>query len=220
MNFYQENDFLPLSGIQHLVFCERQFSLIHHEQVWIDNILTIQGQSLHRRVNERKIEKRGQDIIVSSLHISSSVLGLNGIADVVEYHHTSEGGINLNGIHGLFIPFPVEYKHGKPKPWRCDEVQLCAQAICLEEMHGIEIKSGDLFYGKTKRRQRIIFDSTLRELVKQYARRMHELISSSYTPKSINDNRCKNCSLNSICLPSVTSSNGINSIEYLQKAVK
>jgi CRISPR-associated exonuclease Cas4 len=189
---YTEDDLLPLSTLQHMVFCERQCALIHLEDVWLENRFTAEGRILHERVHEQEGESRGGVRIERGLPLRSVRLGLIGVADVVEFHPLPDGG---------WLPFPVEYTRGKPKPDRCDEVQLCAQAICLEEMMGLKVPQGAVFYGKIRRRHDVVFDRPLREETENTAMRVHALMSSGKTPRPIYEKKCKQCSLVDICLP-------------------
>jgi CRISPR-associated exonuclease Cas4 len=184
---YSEDDLLPLSGLQHLMFCERQWALIHLEQQWEENRLTAEGRLLHETAHSSGAESRGEVRIVRGLSLRSLRLGLAGQADVVEFH----GG----------QPFPVEYKRGKPKNDRCDEIQLCAQALCLEEMLAVSVPRGALFYGTTRRRIDVPFDEPLRKLVEKVAERMHELYRQGKTPEANYAPRCEQCSLIEVCLP-------------------
>ena len=203
---FPEDELLPLSGLQHLLFCERQCALIHIEQLWQENLFTAEGRLLHEKVDTAKHEKRKGVRTVFGLRIQSLRLGLVGKADVVEYHKKGT----------IWLPYPVEYKRGKPKINRCDEVQLCAQAICLEEMLKIDIPSGALFYGRTRRRKVVQFDQQLRELVQKTADRFHKLVRSGTTPKAEYSKKCKSCSLYDICLPKSTT--GRKSVKrYLSK---
>lgn len=198
---YAEEDCLFLSGIQHIAFCPRQFALIHIEQQWQENILTFDGRTMHERADDPFFfESRGVVLITRSVPLLSRTLGLYGIADVVEYHQ-SEDGIFINGQKGLWNPYPVEYKRGKPKPDDRDQVQLCAQAMCLEEMLGVNIPKGALFYGKTRRRQSVKFDVALRERVSELSLQMHKLFEQGITPEPIKTKACDNCSLVDLCLP-------------------
>lgn len=190
---YAENDLLPISALQHLLFCERQCALIHIEQVWNDNRFTTEGRILHEKVHELGDETRAGVRIARALPLRSLKLGLNGVADVVEFHR--EDGANK------WRPFPVEYKRGKPKVESCDTVQLCAQAMCLEEMLDVEIHCGALFYGKIRRRLDVVFDDVLRVLVADTARRLHDLIFGGITPSPRYDERCEHCSLIDDCMP-------------------
>lgn len=198
---YNEDDFLLLSGIQHFAFCKRQWALIHIEQQWQENILTIEGEILHEKTHDSTIkEKRGDLIVSRGMAIFSNTLGLTGNCDTVELHRDANG-VNIFGKVGTYKPIPVEYKRGKPKEDDADELQLCAQAMCLEEMLLCEIPEAFLFYGETKRRLKVILDDGLRERVKITAKEMHELYDRRYTPKVKPSKRCKSCSLAEICMP-------------------
>ena len=231
---YTEDQLLMLSALQHLMFCERQCALIHIEQLWKDNVLTLEGSHMHRKVDETgpRRERRGDLVISRGVPLRSLELGLSGRADVVEFHRVIdpgpvEGGatndkgrgVRLRGIKGWWRPFPVDYKRGKPKADRCDEVQLCAQALCLEEMLGGAVPEGALFYGKNQRRQEIVFDDGLRELTINAARRLHELIDSGRTPRAVKEPKCKNCSLVELCLPE-TMKQGRSAKAYLMRMIE
>ncbi len=210
---YTEDDLLPLSGLQHLLFCERQCALIHIEQVWAENRFTAEGRIMHERVHEEGKESRGDVRIEYAMPLRSLRLGLIAKADVVEFHRDAEYPDNT------WRPFPVEYKRGKPKKDNYDKVQLCAQALCLEEMLEVEIPAGALFYGKTRRRQDIIFDSALIRETEDAAKRFHELIESEVTPKPVYSKKCDNCSMYDLCMPkTVGKAWSINN--YLKDAVR
>jgi len=197
----KEEDYLLISGIQHFVFCKRQWALIHIEQQWQDNLRTIEGAILHEKTHDNTIkESRGDLIISRGMGIFSTSLGLTGACDVVEFHRSSEG-ISIFGRDGTYKPVPVEYKKGKPKEDESDVLQLCAQAICLEEMLLCEIPEAFLFYGEARRRLKIVLDEALRDRVKAIAREMHELYDMRYTPKVKPSKSCKACSLVEICIP-------------------
>lgn len=201
------DDYLPLSGIQHFTFCQRQWALIHVEGLWCENVLTTGGRHLHRRVDKPwEFEKRGDVLVARSVPIVSTTLALTGRADLVEFHQLDVGegsGITLPGHTGLWRPHPVEYKRGRPKRDDRDAVQLGAQAICLEEMLNITIQAGDLFYGEIRRRQRILIDIRLRQLVQHLAAEMHRLFAEGYTPPAERRPHCKMCSLVDVCLPQI-----------------
>ncbi|MCE5228987.1 CRISPR-associated protein Cas4 [bacterium] len=212
---YAEDDLLPLSGLQHLAFCERQWGLIHIEQVWSENPLTAEGRVLHDRAHEGGSELRGGVLTARAVRLRSLRLGLAGVADVVEFHRVDSAAetgpptlaTSLPGRRGLWRPFPVEYKHGRPKANRCDEIQICAQAMCLEEMLGITIQSGALFYGQIKHRKEVAFDRTLRDLTEFLAGRVHSLFETGATPAAVYESRkCKSCSLLDVCRPEKTAS--------------
>jgi len=191
---YNEDDLIQLSALQHLVFCERQCALIHIEQLWSENVLTAEGRIMHDKVDTANRESRGNIRIEYGVPMRSLRLGLIGKADVVEFHKIDDR---------KWVPFPVEYKRGKPKMDDCDKVQLCAQAICLEEMLNVEIPEGALFYGQTRRREDVIFDEKLRRETDETAKKVHELIDSGITPKAEYSAKCKKCSLLNLCLPKV-----------------
>lgn len=205
---YSEDDLLPVSAIQHLLFCERQCALIHLEHLWDENVLTAEGRQQHERCDETASESRGDVLIARGLYIQNLELGLAGKTDVVEFHRAEEAGpaaVPLEVVGGFWKPFPVEYKHGRPKQGMCDEAQLCAQAMCLEEMLKVRIAAGALYYQRPRRRTPVEFDDALRQIVKKTANRLHELFQSEITPPAVNDKRCGNCSLKNQCLPNCTS---------------
>ena len=213
---YTEDDLLPISALQHLMFCERQWALIHLEQVWRENVLTAEGRKMHERVHEADSESRGDVRTARGLRIHSYRLGLVGQADVVEFHRAGEAdalsqlnqqepfgeeSVALPGVKGLWKPAPVEYKRGKPKRGSEDEVQLCAQALCLEEMLGCRIAEGAFFYGKTRRRLSVAFSETLRSKTEVLAARLHELWREGITPSARYEKKCDSCSLIEVCQP-------------------
>jgi len=193
---YIESELLPLSALQHLQFCERQCALIHVEQLWIENRFTAEGRIMHDRVDSGNRESRKKVRIEFSVPLRSLHLGLVGKADVVEFHK-----VEADGGKTAWMPFPVEYKRGKPKKDLCDRVQLCAQALCLEEMTGLRVRSGALFYGKTRRRLDVSFDEVLRDETKKTAIRLHELIRVRKTPAPEFSSKCRSCSFVDLCLP-------------------
>lgn len=201
---YTDDDLLMLSGIQHIAFCERQYALIYIEDQWQENVLTIQGSHLHERVDDPfESEKRKDILSLRGVYVVSYTLGLYGKADLIELTrtHKNKDALTLPNIEGYRNVKPVEFKRGKPKPDICDEVQLCAQAICLEEMYNITINEGDIFYGEPHRRKTIRLDENLRKLTLNYAHQMHRLFNSKITPKPKYLPKCRNCSLIDICLP-------------------
>jgi len=202
---FEESDLLPISALQHLEYCERQCALIHIERQWDDNRFTAEGTALHERVDSEERENRKNIRIARSLKIRSMRLGICGQADVVEFHRATdmENSINLPHTRGKWKPYPIEYKRGKPKTNKCDEVQLCAQALSLEEMLGTTIHEGALFYCTPKRRTVIEFNADLRTETENAIHRLHELILSRQTPKAVYSDKCKQCSLNDICLPQI-----------------
>ncbi|MFH0851511.1 MAG: CRISPR-associated protein Cas4 [Candidatus Peregrinibacteria bacterium] len=215
---YDEDELLQLSALQHLVFCERQCALIHIEGIWADNRFTVEGEHLHDRVHEAGAESRGDVRIARGLALRSLRLGLSGIADVVEFHRVAEGGARLPGVQGLWKPFPVEYKRGRPKREHCDEVQLCAQAICLEEMLQAQVPEGELFYGATRHRFDVVFDEGLRRTTEIFAARLRKLIDGQVTPVALREPKCERCSLVELCMPEVMSK-GRSAQRYLKSAI-
>ncbi len=255
---YDEDDLLPLSALEHLVFCERQCALIHIEQVWHESAATVEGRNLHERPHDAGTESRGDIRIARGLMLRSLRLGLSGKTDVVEFHlltpalsserrgggqgrplasslssertgaegegltasyslsleREREGvrvgptsGVVLPGVSGHWRPFPVEYKRGRMRHEQAYAVQVCAQALCLEEMLGVTVPKGALYYGKSARRQEVVFDEALRRKTEKAAERLHELFRSRETPKAeYVKNKCRECSLVEVCLPDQTTS--------------
>ena len=183
---------LPLSALQHYMYCPRQCALIHVEKVWVENRFTAEGQLLHLRADSGAAGRRGGIAEDRSVPLRSERLGLYGIADVVE---------RRPGPDGREVPYPVEYKRGSPKIENWDRAQLCAQAMCLEEMLGVTVRDGAIFYGKPRRRERVVFDAELREEVEQFCRDMHDMIARVATPAAVSGPRCRGCSLKSVCMP-------------------
>lgn len=205
---YKEDELLPLSGLQHLAFCARQCALIHVEQAWSENRFTAEGRVMHEHVHEQGHESRGEVRIERGVRLRSLRLGIIGQADVVEFHKRGE----------KWQPFPVEYKRGKPKANRCDDIQLCAQAMCLEEMLEVSIPAGALFYGRTRRRSEVEFDDELRAMVEEQADAFHKLVTDGHIPPAVNDKRCKSCSLAELCMPKITAG-GLSVQNYLRAAL-
>ncbi len=195
---YTESDLLPISALQHLLFCERQCALIHIERVWAENVFTAEGRILHEKVDAGEGSGRKGIRIARSLPLRSLQFGLSGIADVVEFG-PEQGDV-----------YPVEYKRGRSKAANWDRVQLCAQTLCLEEMLGVGITEGALFYGKTRRRERIVFDAALREETSCTAERLHRLVAAGRTPRAGYAARCEACSLIEICLPRLSKKTSVS----------
>lgn len=215
---YHEEDFLQLSGLQHFAFCRRQWALIHIEQQWQENLRTVEGDLFHRRAHNGEVrERRGNLLILRDLSIASPTLGISGKCDVVEFH-LDPSGVPLHGEEGLWLPFPVEYKRGAPKPHQADELQLCAQAMCLEEMLCCTIAEGALFYGETRRRVPVSFTPELRQQVRTMTEEMHQLSRRGHTPKAKPSKGCNTCSLKELCLPALMK--GKNVERYLCQAVE
>lgn len=215
---YEADELLPLSGIQHFSFCRRQWALIHIEKQWAENVLTVDGKLMHARVEDPYFtESRGGVIIARAVPVASYRLGISGICDVVEFT-SGEDGVLLPGRQGKFQPAPVEYKRGKEKHDPCDEAQLCAQAICLEEMLSVAIPAGYLFYGETRRRVRVELDQALREYVEKMTAEMHQYYSRGYTPRVKPSKACRSCSLADICLPGMLEGH-LTASEYIRRQI-
>lgn len=187
-----DDDAVPLSALQHYLFCPRQCALIHIERLWAENALTAEGRVAHEVVHAPKAERRKDVRTVTGMPLRSAALGVTGVADMVELRDTATG----------CVPFPIEHKRGRPKAHRADEVQLCAQAICLEEMLGVPVPAGALFYGQTRRRQEVAFDAELRALTVTIASELHALLAAGRTPPAVYEpRRCDACSLLELCRP-------------------
>lgn len=183
---------IPISALQHAVYCLRQAALIHIEQLWAENRFTAEGRVLHDVAHAPGSRKSRGVRRVTALPLASTRLNLLGVADVVEFHPGSDGE----------TPFPIEYKRGRPKLHRADEVQLCAQALCLEEMTGRSVPEGALFYGETKRRVGVPFDVELRKLTEDTAFAFRVLVAEGRTPPPVwKASRCRACSLIELCRP-------------------
>lgn len=201
---YNEEDYLLLSGIQHFNFCRRQWALIHVEQQWEENVRTIEGAYVHRVADRPFIrEKRGGKLVVRAMPVHSRAMGITGICDVVEFVRDPQG-VALAGEEGRYLPFPVEYKRGKPKKDDSDRSQLVAQLMCLEEMMMCELSVGYLYYDEIKHRVEVPIGADDRELVKATLEEMHHYFRRKHTPKVKSGPHCKSCSLHHICLPGLT----------------
>lgn len=180
---YSQDDYLMISGIQHFKFCRRQWALIHVEQQWAENEHTVIGELMHKKAHDPYLtEKRKDILVVRDLPVSSRSMGVSGECDIVEFHKC-EDGVKLYGHRGTYSLYPIEYKKGKPKESNEDELQLIAQAMCLEEMFSTKIAEGAIFYGETRRRQPIVFTDELRDEVKKIFGEMHDYYDRNYTPK-------------------------------------
>ena len=195
---------VPLSALQHFLYCDRQAALIHLEQVWADNALTVEGTHLHENVDSLVSENRRDLLVRRGMRIRSERLAVTGKADVVEFRAATDGlrqGVVLPGFQGEWYVVPVEYKRGKPKPYRADEVQLCAQAMCLEEMFSTLVPNGQMFYGQMRRRHDVAMNDELRELTISTARSLHRMIKRGKVPIRMRKVKCRDCSLVEVCLP-------------------
>ena len=216
---FTEDELLPLSALQHLLFCERQCALIHIEQAWTENRFTAEGRIMHERVDAGGRESRGDVRIAFGLALRSLRLGLSGKADVVEFHREPAAAGTAKTGSVCWRPFPVEHKRGRPKKADWDKVQLCAQAMCLEEMLGADVPRGALFYGKTRRRLDVVFDAGLIQHTEETARRLHELIDRGVTPPPVYTAVCEGCSFLESCLPETLE--GCKSVsKYLKEVIE
>jgi CRISPR-associated exonuclease Cas4 len=214
---YREDEWLQLAGLQHFAFCRRQWALIHIEQLWAENLRTVEGDLLHRKAHDNADrESRGDVYILRGVSIQSRTLGVSGQCDVIEFHRC-EYGIPLQAKEGLWKPYPVEYKRGRPKENDADRLQLCVQAMCLEEMLSCEIPQGALFYGETRRREEVDFTEELRKLVRDYLAEMHNCFKRGYTPKVKPFKGCNACSLAELCLPKMSRRQCVS--EYIANAM-
>lgn len=215
VNEYREDDYLQLSGLQHFAFCRRQWALICIESQWAEDYRTIDGKLMHERAhNEALTERRGDTIITRGMRIFSPRLGITGQCDVLEFHRDGNG-VPLAGQEGLWLPFPVEFKRGNPKTDNSDILQLCAQAMCLEEMLCCDIPEGAMFYGETRHRLNVDFTEELRCEVKRLLEEMHDLFKRGRTPKVKPSKACRNCSMQERCLPKLMTSRTV--AKYIQE---
>lgn len=214
---YSEDDYLMLSGIQHYAFCRRQWAIIHIEQQWQENEHTVEGELLHKRAHDAYFTEKRKDVIISrGLPVHSRTMGVSGVCDIVEFCR-AEDGIPLFGHRGLYSVYPVEYKKGDPKDSEIDILQLTAQAMCLEEMLSAKIQEGAIFYGEIRRRDKIVFNDTLRDTVRKDFEEMHGLFERRYTPKVKWSKSCGACSLKDICMPRLGKAPSVR--DYISKTL-
>lgn len=209
---FAESDLLPISALQHLIYCPRQCALIHNERLWAENRLTVEGHHLHEKAHDIKAgETRPGVRITRGLPLRSLSLGITGVADVVEFHRQT--GPNGDGVSasktseskGSQRVIPIEYKRGRPKKHDADRVQLCAQALCLEEMLNLSqegVVEGRLFYGQTRHRLDVHFDESLRIRTRDVIAELHRLLNAGVTPPAAyHKSKCDRCSLIELCMP-------------------
>ncbi len=215
---YNEADYLQLSGIQHFRFCRRQWALIHIENQWAENSRTVGGEIMHERAHDSELlERRGDLLITRNMPVASPTLGVSGACDVVEFRR-SDHGCTIAGESGSFQPYPVEYKHGAPRVDTANELQLCGQAMCLEEMLCCDIPCGALYFGETRRRVEVNFTPELRQEVQDCLREMHALYQRGYTPRVKPTKACNACSLKELCLPKLMRTGSVKT--YLRKSLE
>lgn len=202
---YNEEEMLMLSGIQHYVFCPRQWALIHIDQEWSENHLTIEGSFEHKNADNPSYRGIQKDIIViRHVSLSSVQLGVYGFSDIIELHETNDknAGIFFKQYNKTLTPYPIEYKHGRPKMDDCDVMQLVCQMVCIEEKFGIQLKEGALYYWKTRRRLPVEINKELRERAKKICEEMHQSYKTGKLPSPPSDlSRCRRCSLLDLCNP-------------------
>jgi len=208
---YTDEELLSISALNHFLYCQRRCALIHVERVWVENRFTAEGKVMHERVDRSGDRDRGPVRIEYGLSLVCHELGLVGQADVVEFHLTDKAA-------GTWAPYPVEYKRGKPKKDNSDKVQLCAQALCLEEMYHTRIPEGALFYGKTRRRQQVLLTPELRAETTDTARQLQTMIRDRITPEPVYDKKCESCSFLDFCMPRVCKSKSVKT--YLKKMME
>ena len=212
-----DQELLMLSGIQHFAFCPRQWALIHIEQLWADNTRTVDGQIFHKRAHEATHELRVDNLIVRGLRVSSQLLGITGVCDVVEFHRDGSG-VPIQSYEGRWLPYPVEYKKGKAKENDADRLQLCAQAICLEEMLFCKIPEGALFYGETRHREVVCMTDELRQKTAAMVKLMHQYEEKGYTPPPHLRKECNACSLKELCIPRIEKAQSVQN--YINRALE
>ena len=215
---YKEEAFLQLSGLQHFQFCRRRWALIHIENQWADNYRTIDGAILHENAHDTDFrESRADRFITRGVSVFSRELGVSGQCDVLEYHR-GKNGIPLPGKEGLWQPYPVEYKRGRPREDTADALQLCCQAMCLETMLCCDIPEGAVYYGEIRRRTSVTFTEELRGQVRAMLEAMHQMYQRGYTPKAKPTKSCNACSMKELCLPKLMKNSSVSA--YLKRAME
>ena len=215
---FEETESLQLSGLQHFAFCRRQWALIHIENQWAENSRTADGRVMHEKAHDvTSVESRGDRKITRGMYIRSAVLGISGQCDVVEFLR-SDSGVPMPGWNGKWQPFPIEYKRGAPKMTDADRLQLCAQAMCLEEMLCCPVPQGALFYGETHRREIVECSEPLRNQVHTLLAEMHEYYRRGCTPKVKRSKSCNACSLQELCVPGLFSKPDVSA--YLRSSLE
>ena len=217
---YTEEDLLPLSGLQHVTFCERRWALIHLERQWEENLFTAEGKLLHEKAHSGSVDSRPEVLVRRTVALCSFRLGFSGQADVVEFVPCAPGepGLAISRRPGLWRPYPIEYKRSRDRHGgSAYQLQLCAQALCLEEMLAVPVPRGAVFDGQSRRRVEYVFDPALREWVELSAARMHALYESRVTPPAAYEKKCEKCSMKSVCLPSISARTDAS--RYLRRAV-
>lgn len=212
-----EEDYLLISGIQHFMFCRRQWALIHMEDSWEENFHTAEGRILHNRVHDDSLTTRRNGIItLRGIPIRSNRLRITGMCDAVELI-PDESGISLKNRSGKWNIHPVEYKRGRPKSNDCDRLQLTAECVCLEEMLSCTIEQGSLYYGSIRRREEVSIDESLRDKLNSVINEMWNFYKRRYTPRVKTGKMCNSCSLSNVCMPSLMKERDV--IKYINKHI-
>ena len=215
---YTEDEFLLISGIQHFSFCRRQWALIHMEQLWKENLRTVEGKIVHEKCHDEGFTEKRKDLLTTrGMRVFSRTLGAVGQCDVVEFHQQADG-VRLFGQEGAWQAVPVEYKRGKPKTEDCDRLQLAAQAMCLEEMLGGEVPRAYLFYDEIRRREEVEITEALRQEARDVFHEMHDYARRGYTPKAKPKKQCQSCSMKELCLPRLPKLLSVD--EYYRRALE
>lgn len=215
-NVYPEEDWFPLSAINRFVYCRRRFALVHIEGLWAENTHTVAGDFLHERVHDPDFaESRGDIVQVRAVRVFSETLGVSGECDMLELRRDPDG-VKIHGYDGTWRIYPVEYKKGK-QVREGDKLQLCCQAMCLEEMLCCDIPEGAVYLGAIRRRESVVLDNELRSGVREYFFEMHELRKRGYTPKAKYRRACRECSLYDLCLPELFRSGTV--ADYLSENI-
>lgn len=215
---YQEEDYLMISAIQHFEFCRRQWALIHIEQLWSENLRTVEGNIMHKHAHDDNFKENRNGVITTrGMAVSSRKLGISGVCDVVEFVRDDESGYEIYQREGKYRVVPVEYKRGEPKDGLEDIMQVVLQALCLEEMLYCQIYTGYLYYGKPRRRTEVSITKELRQRAVQDIQEMHNYYERKYTPKVKTSKKCNACSLKDLCLPKLMNHITVN--DYIAKVI-
>jgi CRISPR-associated exonuclease Cas4 len=206
---FDEDDLLPVSALQHFIFCPRRCALVHIEQAWTENQLTVEGDIVHGRVDEMSRESRATLIVSHGVGIRSLHLGITGKVDVVEFRLSTNalGACTLAGKEGHWTPYPIEYKRGSPRRGFGDDIQVCAQALCLEEMLKCSVPAGAIYYASTRKRREIAFDAPLRAQTTTAISGLRSLNTARVIPPPVYEKKCDTCSLFDLCQPRLPASN-------------
>ncbi|MEL7624625.1 MAG: CRISPR-associated protein Cas4 [Clostridiales bacterium] len=212
-----EEEYLLISGIQHFIFCRRQWALIHIERLWEENFFTLDGQIKHEKIEDGAYETKNDKKILRSLPIVSHKLRIQGKCDVVELK-PDPNGFYFSKYEEKYNVYPIEYKRGKPKKDESDKMQLLAEAMCLEEMLGVHIEEGACFYFETRRRESVVFTADMRERLVKMIEEMNQYYDRKYTPRVKKSAKCKSCSLKNLCLPELSEAGWVS--KYMEKRIK